>query len=184
MDRILERHDDVGTLGVYLYEKESTLYIDKKCTKEATVEDAHFAFLRRGVVVGEDGSMSEITSFSENETAAESISYGSSASSGSGVDNILVYVSSGAGGIMSNMAYADEKFTTVLKTSELINAFNKGCVVVGPYGNSYYRPVSLVVDTYNNVAYLTATGKKAYDNSGVIELKDEEISIQSVADAE
>lgn len=155
MDRILERHDDVGTLGVYLYEKEGVLYIDKQCTKEATVEDAQYAFLRRGVVVCEDGSMSEITSFSENESAANSISYGASASSGSSGSTTptLYYLRDPNSG--NNTLYtsiSEDGSNVVLATcDDVINAFYQGgAVQTDFYGETFGKVDAISYNQYES----------------------------------
>lgn len=50
MDRIYERHDDVGTCGVILYYNESAdgslIYKNKECTDPCTAEEARNAFFK------------------------------------------------------------------------------------------------------------------------------------------
>lgn len=161
MDRILERHEDVGTLGVYLYEKNSVLYIDKLCTKEATVEDAHYAFLRRGVVVLENGGMAEITSFSENESATKSITYGASASSDGEGSGVVLY-SKNLQNSDYKVLYKDRECTQRVMHADCEELLPKVSWVVdlnllsGGYNTSVgSKPVSYGVDTTNPYSFRT-----------------------------
>lgn len=72
MGRILERHDDVGTVGFMLYaDSNDKLYSDSDLKKPLTAEDVSNAFVK-GCVVSKDGVLSRPTALNADGT----LSYG------------------------------------------------------------------------------------------------------------
>lgn len=62
--------------------------------------------------------------------------------------NIIVY-----GKASDTKAYVDKAFTTQYKTSEIKNAFMKGCIVI--IGDDMYYPISLSIASSTKIATLT-----------------------------